>query len=284
MDDCSSMGGLAAPNNLRVRSRAMSMQQPTTPAEPAQTYRRTHSHQERRDMPAEIGGTSPDGHTWLGSASHMGSRQPSVQPGNAVPLSMTSSQQLPPGEAITAAEVRDRPGSRTSRSVSRRDSHLVASEPAPVATNPSGQVSRSPSQKGLPTGQGAFGREQAQGDAAVQLRQQLPSWSRQSSRSDGMSCMAEMGSPDRRMSLVTTVGGMRGGYGDPGWDREAGRGEDRWQERADHQPIRQWVEMQPSSAYRAVREPGCAAGHDGTAGLEAIQGMLDHLADLLRYD
>ncbi|KAK9818726.1 hypothetical protein WJX74_004552 [Apatococcus lobatus] len=175
---------------------------------------------------------------------------------------------------------------RTSRSPSRRESAFGAGESRAGVNYGQGPVSRSASQSRLQ--QLPLERISEAGEEEVQQQQLSPKnpWSRQSSHADGMSCMAEMGSPRPGMSRSSTMqtheqdsrtGEKPGGY------HEVPEGSFQ-QGRQGSAATRRWIETQPRSARHSVPHTPVRTSIDGLAGLEAIQGMLDNLADQLRQD
>ena len=77
--------------------------------------------------------------------------------------------------------------------------------------------------------------------------------------------------------------GFAGASGVQGRDQEALRGP-LCLDRSASEATMQWIEAQPHSAQQPGAHTPVRASINGMAGLEAIQGMLDNLADQLRCD
>ena len=259
------------------------------PTDAARAYRRTSSHRSTPQDSTKHG--NDHGLPW--SPDHLYSQEGSLGP--TLPQRASSSLRAPERQvselsayhqqqqAPMAADDSDVAQRRISRSPSRRESTLAGFEGQAGAVPRQNPASRSTSESRLQ--ELPLERTHEAGEASPQQhRSPRTTWSRQASLADRASCMADAGTPSRGMSRSSTMQTQRGysGIGEAGGSHPEALGESFTQDGAASASTRQWVEAQPRSAHPSGAQTPMRASLDGMAGLEAIQGMLDNLADQLR--
>ena len=248
----------------------MTMQERAAHPEPARTYRRSQSDgNPPRSRESPVGQDIGNGQSW--GLDRIDLQQQQQQ-----------QQQLPPVTASSASDFGDSQR-RTSRSPSCRQSILAEPETQAGTTSAQAPASRPPSSSVLQ--QLPLERISEAGEDELQHeRSPRDPWRRQSILTDKMSCVADLGSPRPGMSRSSTMqtnGGFAGAGTVQGRDQEA-LGGPLGQDRLASEATRQWIEAQPPSTQQSGAQTPVRASISGMAGLEAIQGMLDNLADQLR--
>ena len=238
-----------APSSARpsLMPRATSMQEQSQLHDPAPSYRRSQSAQSDRHRDSHHA-ARPNLYEQMSDAHAGHGSHPSAK---TAPFEQSSSR--------VQGEISRNPSRRGShvpppeawrRNISDRSASFSGLVPQPQANAP--HRYEDVNQRAV-TGE-------PEAEAAGQLPQRLP-WSRSSSRLDAMSDIAEVGSPRHGMSRMTT---MQTELAYPDIPQDTSKYEDGMTEQL------------------GIGAGPVHAETDGLAGLTAIQGMLDHLADQLR--